>query len=112
MPTDVSQSRILTGHLASASWRQTLWDTFEETMPLYEYQCLVCGHQFEALVRPIDTPACESCQGTELERLVSRFAVSSESTRGASLGLARTKNKKVLHEKAVADREEIEHHRH
>jgi putative FmdB family regulatory protein len=81
-------------------------------MPIYEYRCLACGHQFEALVRANDTPVCESCHSTELERLLSMFAVSSESTRQSSLSLARKKNKKMLRDKAIADQEEIDHHRH
>jgi putative FmdB family regulatory protein len=81
-------------------------------MPLYEFRCLSCGHQFEALVRPHDVPACERCHSSELERLLSMFAVSSETTRQASLSRARQANKKVLRDKAIADQEEIDHHRH
>ena len=81
-------------------------------MPLYEFRCQSCGHQFEALVRPPEVPSCERCHSTELERLLSMFAVSSESTRQASLSRAREANKKVLRDKAIADQEEIEHHRH
>jgi putative FmdB family regulatory protein len=81
-------------------------------MPLYEYRCLACGHEFEALVRPPEVPACEHCLSTELERLLSMFAVSSDSTRQASLSKARKANKKVLRDKAIADQEEIDHHRH
>ena len=81
-------------------------------MPLYEFRCQSCGHQFEALVRPPEVPTCEQCHGTELERLLSMFAVSSESTRQASLSRAREANKKVQRDKAIADQEEIEHHRH
>jgi len=81
-------------------------------MPLYEYRCLKCGHEFEALVRAPETPTCENCHGTELERLLSMFAVSSESTRKATLSRARQANKKVLRDKAIAEREEIENHRH
>ena len=81
-------------------------------MPIHEYRCLACGHQFETLVRAQDTPVCERCQSTQLERLLSMFAVSSESTRQSSLSLARKQNKKVLRDKAIADQEEIDHHRH
>ena len=81
-------------------------------MPLYEFRCLACGHEFEALVRAHETPACERCHGTALERLLSMFAVSSESTRRASLSRAREANKKVQRDKAIADQEEIDHHRH
>jgi len=82
------------------------------TMPLYEYRCLACGHEFEALVRAHDTPVCDNCKSQELERLLSMFAVSSDATRQSSLNRAREQNKKVMRDKAVADREEIEHHRH
>ena len=70
-------------------------------MPIYEYRCLACGHQFEALVRVHDTPACESCHSTDLERLLSMFAVSSDATRSSSLRVAREKNKKVLRDKTA-----------
>lgn len=44
-------------------------------MPLFEYACRTCEHQFEALVRASgDTPACPSCHGTELQRRLSTFA--------------------------------------
>jgi putative FmdB family regulatory protein len=43
-------------------------------MPIYEYACRGCGHEFEALVRTGTEPACPSCRSTELERLLSVFA--------------------------------------
>jgi putative FmdB family regulatory protein len=47
-------------------------------MPLYEYACRQCAHQFEALVRGVsDRPACPSCQGLDLERRLSVFAAHS-----------------------------------
>jgi putative FmdB family regulatory protein len=48
-------------------------------MPIYEYECRGCGHRFEALVRET-APPCPECQGTDLQRLLSMFAVSSDST--------------------------------
>jgi putative FmdB family regulatory protein len=81
-------------------------------MPLYEYRCRTCGHQFEALVRVSDRAACPSCQGTDLEQLVSMFAVNSEATRQSALRGAKERQKKVTRDKAIADQEEIEHHRH
>jgi putative FmdB family regulatory protein len=48
------------------------------SMPLYEYQCRSCGHRFEGLVRGSDVPSCPACQGRDLERLLSAFAMSSE----------------------------------
>jgi putative FmdB family regulatory protein len=46
-------------------------------MPLYDFQCRVCGNRFEALVRLSTAPECPACHGVDLERLLSSFAVSS-----------------------------------
>jgi putative FmdB family regulatory protein len=43
-------------------------------MPLYEYSCRECAHQFEALVRGTETPECPACHTTSLERRLSRFS--------------------------------------
>jgi putative FmdB family regulatory protein len=43
-------------------------------MPLYEYACKACRHEFEALVRNADAPECPACHGHELERRLSVFA--------------------------------------
>lgn len=43
-------------------------------MPLYEYHCQACGHDFETLVRSGSTPACPQCRSTALEKIVSRIA--------------------------------------
>lgn len=43
-------------------------------MPLYEYACKGCAHQFEALVRGSETPECPACHATALERKLSVFA--------------------------------------
>ncbi len=49
-------------------------------MPLFDYRCLACQHEFEALVRGSSTPACPACGATSLEKQLSVFAVSSEGT--------------------------------
>lgn len=43
-------------------------------MPIYDYECLDCGHEFEDLARLSDPPPdkCPACQGTEIRRLISR----------------------------------------
>jgi putative FmdB family regulatory protein len=68
-------------------------------MPLYEYQCRKCGHEFEALVLPKTTPACPECQGQDLERLLSMFSASSDATRKANIQKARKKAKVIKHDK-------------
>ena len=49
-------------------------------MPLFEYACRQCEHQFEALVRGNETPECPSCHSAELERRLSVFAAHTASS--------------------------------
>lgn len=44
-------------------------------MPLFEYRCRTCGHQFEFLTRDAQTPSCPSCAGADLQKQLSAFAV-------------------------------------
>jgi putative FmdB family regulatory protein len=62
-------------------------------MPIFEYQCRECGHQFEALVRKTDVPACPSCTSTDLERLLSLPALKTETTRAQAMKAARKRDK-------------------
>lgn len=53
-------------------------------MPILEYACHACGRHFDKLIRNISAPvetACPACGGTDVQRLMSTFAVS-----GASRG--------------------------
>jgi putative FmdB family regulatory protein len=45
-------------------------------MPIYEYRCLDCGHQFELMQKFSDPPAetCTSCSGS-VQKLISRSRV-------------------------------------
>lgn len=52
-------------------------------MPLFEYECRACHHQFELLVRASTTLECPSCQATDLEKQLSVFAVSAPGERQA-----------------------------
>ena len=49
-------------------------------MPLYDYECRACQHQFEALVRSTDPPptACPECKAEALERLPSAVSMTSD----------------------------------
>ena len=61
-------------------------------MPIYEYSCQACGHQFEALIRKDVTPACPSCDSRELERLISLPSVQSEGTKGLAMRSAKKRD--------------------
>jgi putative FmdB family regulatory protein len=50
-------------------------------MPLYEYTCQKCEHDFEALVRKGESPACPQC---ESQRLTKRFSVPAAPQSGSS----------------------------
>lgn len=44
-------------------------------MPIHDYHCPRCGHDFETLVRSSSVPACPQCGATEgLQRQLSRIA--------------------------------------
>ena len=46
-------------------------------MPIYEYRCADCSHQFEKLMRRWgDTTSCPSCASATVEKQISTFAVS------------------------------------
>lgn len=49
-------------------------------MPIYEYVCGRCGHQFELLVRSAEKPLCPSCHSGQLERQFSAPAAHSASS--------------------------------
>jgi putative FmdB family regulatory protein len=70
-------------------------------MPLYEYECQACSHQFEALILPGIEAICPKCQSKDLKRLLSRFAVSSDQTRQLNLKSARKRAAAVRKEKQV-----------
>ena len=42
-------------------------------MPLFEFSCSTCGHQFETLVMGARKPACPKCSSEELEKRFSTF---------------------------------------
>jgi putative FmdB family regulatory protein len=43
-------------------------------MPIYEYACNRCGHEFETLVRRGVAPDCPDCHSTDLAKKLSVFA--------------------------------------
>jgi putative FmdB family regulatory protein len=61
-------------------------------LPILEYHCDACDHQFEKLVRGFNAPSkivCPSCGSSDVHKLVSTFGVSGVQPRsggGASPG--------------------------
>ena len=45
-------------------------------MPIFEYICKSCDSEFEVLIQGDQEPACPDCEGDELEKKLSAFAVS------------------------------------
>ena len=82
-------------------------------MPLYEYRCLACAHQFELLIlRQAQPLACPACSGESLERVWSLFAVSSDASRQSSEASARRRNL-ALNSKQDPDKPRVQiDHRH
>jgi putative FmdB family regulatory protein len=80
-------------------------------MPIYDFQCLACGHEFEALVRRNDAPECPACHGRNLERLLSSFAVSSAEKTQAAADISRRKAAITARRDNIAMEREAEHHR-
>lgn len=48
-------------------------------MPIFEYVCRNCEHQFEKLVSGASQPECPTCSSQDLTRQLSVFAVNSKS---------------------------------
>lgn len=83
-------------------------------MPIFEYQCKGCGHEFEQVVLPQleSKPTCPECQSEDLERLLSHFAVSSDATRQTNLADGRKRASKTRKEQLHAEHEAMHHHHH
>ncbi len=79
-------------------------------MPIYEYACQACAHEFETLVLGGDKPSCPSCKSQDLERLLSLPAVQSSTTRDMAMRAARKRDKKQATERTTAQREYEEAH--
>jgi putative FmdB family regulatory protein len=80
-------------------------------MPIFEYKCRSCSHEFETLVRPhLPAPQCPECGSADLEKLVSSPAVSTESMRQANARKSRQQQIAKRKDAIVAEEEHRIHH--
>jgi len=76
-------------------------------MPIFEYRCDACGHEFEELVLNTSAPPrCPKCGKGKLEKLFSLPAVSSDQTKQRASRSQRARNKSIRrdHDEAEAAR--------
>lgn len=74
-------------------------------MPIYEYCCEACGHDFETLVLGETEPdECPSCQSQDLRRLLSLPRVHSSSTRAMSMRAAKKRDRAQATERVIEQR--------
>ena len=79
-------------------------------MPIYDYSCNACGHEFEALVRGSSRPTCPECKSDELERKMPMPTVRSEATHERVMKFARKRDKAQAIDKAHEQRKyELSH---
>ena len=52
-------------------------------MPIYEYLCKKCQHEFETLIRGDEKPACPQCGDGDLSKLLSVVAAHTASSSAA-----------------------------
>jgi putative FmdB family regulatory protein len=83
-------------------------------MPIFEYVCDACGHEFEFLKLPAAStvPSCPACQSPNLTRQLSGFALSTTDLTKARAKAARKQQleSKDYKDKRVAHAEEVKHH--
>jgi putative FmdB family regulatory protein len=83
-------------------------------MPIFEYRCNACGHEFEFLLIPSapTSATCPACSSQDLEKLLAGFAVKSAELSAQRVARARaalkTNKNRIDHQ--VAEAEHIREH--
>ena len=80
-------------------------------MPIYEYICGACAHDFEAFLRKEnDAVKCPECESTELERQISTPRVHSDGRKDLSMRAAKKRDHSQAKEAAYTQRQyELNH---
>jgi putative FmdB family regulatory protein len=73
-------------------------------VPIYEYVCGDCGHEFEKLVRRDEKPACVVCGKDNVERRLSLPAVKSETTKAKAMRAAKKRDQTQATDRVEAQR--------
>ena len=80
-------------------------------MPIFEYRCADCGHEFEQLVlKATARVRCPSCDGTHLEKLLSLSRVKSDQTKQRASRDLRARNSKIRRDHDEAEVARIKAH--
>jgi putative FmdB family regulatory protein len=76
-------------------------------MPIFDYACRACGHEFEALTRGSSPkpPTCPECQSEDAERLLSMPRVKSDTTKDLAMRAAKRRDAGQASERVHAQRE-------
>ncbi len=79
-------------------------------MPMFDFVCTNCKHEFEALVRGSQAPTCPACQSTALEKQLSLPAIKTDATHGLAMQAAKRRDRSQGNERNAAQREyELNH---
>jgi putative FmdB family regulatory protein len=80
-------------------------------MPIFEYRCGDCDHEFELLVlKTLGAPRCPECGSGKVEKLLSLPAVSSEQTKKRASRAQRARNASTRRDHAEAEAARIRAH--
>ena len=81
-------------------------------MPIFEYRCKACEHEFEALVLPHKpaTVECPECHATDVEKLLSGFALSTDEIRQTNAKKSRQQQIAKRKDAIVAEEEYRRNH--
>ena len=80
-------------------------------MPIFEYRCSTCGHQFEQLVlQSSPPPNCPSCRSEDLEKMISIASVSSDQTRKRATKDIRARNQALRRDHSREEVKRMESH--
>lgn len=76
---------------------------YYSVMPIYEYKCRSCGHQFEKIVKISESPDCESCNSADLEKIFNAPGIRTAKSQRRSGANERLDKSKVHKDLKVAE---------